>query len=78
MGTLDMGRNFPGISYAEMEIKIMKQQNEQRNASNMRNPQQNIGQNKKNNNGENKKNNESQNEKLSNVDLHLNNNPQAY
>lgn len=48
----------------------MKQQNEQRNASNLRNQQQNVGQNKKNN--------KSQNEKLSNADLHLNNNPQAY
>lgn len=56
----------------------MKQQNEQRNASNLRNQQQNVGQNKKNNNFENKKNNKSQNEKLSNADLHLNNNPQAY
>ncbi len=56
----------------------MKQQNEQRNASNARNQQQNNGQNKKNNNGENKKNGESQNENLSNADLHLNNNPQAY
>ncbi len=60
----------------------MKQQNEQRNASNVsnaRNQQQSNGQNKKNNGAENKKNNdESQNEKLSNADLHLNNNPQAY